>query len=54
MHYSGAIPNLQKRRIAIARLSKATNFGRTCQEVKFLILIAAPIKEVSVSLSYVI
>ena len=41
----GAVPNVQRRRIVIARLTHPTNFGHTCQEIQFLILIATPTKE---------
>ncbi|KAG1693495.1 Sodium bicarbonate transporter-like protein 11 [Nymphon striatum] len=39
------LPSLQKRHVAIARLKHPANMGRTCHEIKFLILVLTPNKE---------
>lgn len=38
-------PSIQKRHVAIARLKNPCNFGRNCQEARFIIFILSPMKE---------
>ncbi|XP_064477562.1 solute carrier family 4 member 11-like isoform X2 [Ornithodoros turicata] len=40
-----ALPSLQKRHVAVARLKHPANMGRTCHEVRFFILVLTPSKE---------
>ena len=42
-----ALPSLQKRHVAIARLKHAANMGRNSHEVRFFIMVLTPSKEVS-------
>ena len=37
---------LQKRHVAIARLKRPANLGRTSQEIHFVILVVAPTRQV--------
>ncbi|CAF0823359.1 unnamed protein product [Didymodactylos carnosus] len=38
-------PSVQRRHVAIARLKNPCNFGRNCQEARFIIFILSPMKE---------
>ena len=38
-------PSIQKRHVAIARLKNPCNFGRNCQEARFIVFILSPMKE---------
>lgn len=40
-----SLPSLQRRRVAIARLKHPANLGRTSQEIRFFILVLAPMRE---------
>ncbi len=38
-------PSVLKRHVAIARLKNPCNFGRNCQEARFIVFILSPMKE---------
>ncbi|CAF0834118.1 unnamed protein product [Didymodactylos carnosus] len=38
-------PSVQRRHVAIARLKNPCNFGRNCQEARFIVFILSPMKE---------
>jgi solute carrier family 4 (sodium borate transporter), member 11 len=38
-------PSIHKRHVAIARLKNPCNFGRHCQEARFIVFILSPMKE---------
>ncbi|XP_072172841.1 solute carrier family 4 member 11-like [Diadema setosum] len=40
-----SLPSLQRRKVAIARLKHPANLGRTSQEIRFFILVLAPMRE---------
>ncbi|CAG2166832.1 unnamed protein product [Oppiella nova] len=44
-YYSCSLPSIKRRQICIARLSEPTNLGITSHNIKFFILILAPLKE---------
>lgn len=43
-----ALPSLQKRHVAIARLKHPANMGRNSHEVRFFIMVLTPSKEVRI------
>nr|XP_037287902.1 LOW QUALITY PROTEIN: sodium bicarbonate transporter-like protein 11 [Rhipicephalus microplus] len=42
-----SVPTLQKKRVAMARLKHAANMGRTCGDVRFLVVALSPSREKS-------
>ena len=40
-----SLPSLQRRKVAIARLKHPANLGRTSQEIRFFLLVLAPMRE---------
>ena len=46
LSFSSVLPSLNRRHVAIARLSTPANLGTTHQEVQIVVLVLAPVKEV--------
>jgi hypothetical protein len=43
-----SLPSVTKRHVGIARLKMPANFGRTSQEIRFIVLVIASTKEVRI------
>ena len=52
-NFSGNLPSLTRRHVAIARLKTPANMGRTSKQVRLFVLVLCPSKEVSLLITSV-
>lgn len=52
LYFSCNLSQIKTRCVAIVRMKQPTNFGETCQEVRFFILVLCPSKSVCMSVLF--